>query len=234
MADRYFSEEPIAGARATLVGAEAHHLLHVMRAKPGVRVMLFDGEGAEFWAEVERTQRDRVELVVRERREIDREAARDLTLAVALPKGDRQRWLIEKATELGVKRVVPILTERGVSLPGGNALDRLRRAVIEASKQCGRNLLMEIAEPVEWTSYLRDEADALRLIAHPGHGEATAWREPTESSIAAAIGPEGGFTDDEVERALAAGWRPVQLGRRILRVETAALAIAAIALAEHS
>src|SRR5205823_14535109 len=86
------------------------------------------------------------ELSIIERREVSRELSFSLTLAVALPKGERQKWLIEKATELGVTRIVPLVTERGVAQPVESALDRLRRGVIEASKQCGRNRLMEIAQ----------------------------------------------------------------------------------------
>ena len=130
-----------------------------MRAKAGTRVTLFDGSGWEFDAVVQRTGRSEVELAIAGRQEIDREARIAVTLGVALPKGDRQKWLVEKVVELGVARLVPLETERGVAQPVENALERLRRGVIEASKQCGRNRLMEIAEPRAWREFLAGKRD---------------------------------------------------------------------------
>ena len=233
MADRYFVESPVTSDRAVLAGAEAHHLLHVMRAKVGTRVTLFDGSGWEFEAVVQWTGRSEVELAIAGRQEIDREAPIVVTLGVALPKGERQKWLVEKVVELGVARLVPLETERGVAQPVENALERLRRGVIEASKQCGRNRLMEIAEPEAWGEFLAEnEKEHCRLVAHPNGGTRRPWllraRRPTLLCRAAlAIGPEGGFTDAEVALAIARGWQSVDLGPRILRVETAAVALAA-------
>jgi len=234
MSDRYFVESPIVSDRAVLVGAEAHHLLHVMRAKAGTRVTLFDGSGRQFDAAVLRNGRNEVELLVSGRQEIDREAAVALTLGVALPKGDRQKWLVEKVVELGVVRLVPLETQRGVAQPGENALQRLHRGVIEASKQCGRNRLMEIAEPKAWRAFLAENATAdWRFVAHPmskrsGETNAPPSLPPAAcGSAAIGIGPEGGFSDEEIAAALAMGWRSLDLGPRILRVETAAVAIAA-------
>ncbi len=229
MADRYFTETPIQDRRAVLSGPEAHHLIHVIRAKPGMEVTLFDGSGAEFPARVERIGRSEVELAVLERREVDRELHRQIVLATALPKGDRQRWLIEKAVELGISRIVPLQTERSVALPVPRAMDRLRRTVIEASKQCGRNRLMEIAQPQKWFDFVEQtrEVPAFRMVAHP-HGTDQELGEPGPSvPVFLAVGPEGGFTDEEVSRAVAAGWQLVDLGPRILRVETAAVVLAA-------
>jgi 16S rRNA (uracil1498-N3)-methyltransferase len=233
MADRYFVESPIVSDRATLTRDEAHHLLHVMRAKAGQQATLFDGSGAEFLARVERLGRSEVELSVVERIERDCESPLELTLAVALPKGDRQRWLVEKAVELGVARLVPLETMRGVAQPVDKALARLRRTVIEASKQCGRNRLLEVSASQPFAAYCRSDCqpDGLRILAHPA-GEAALSEilrdRPEIRSLAAAIGPEGGWTDEESDLAHAHGWQSVRLGPRILRVETAALAIAAV------
>src|SRR5579885_1803665 len=108
MADRYFVAEPITGNSARLADEEAHHLAHVMRAKPGQEVVLFDGGGAEWRARVARVGRSEIELELLTRHEVDRELSCELTLGVALPKGDRQKWLVEKAVELGVRRLVPL------------------------------------------------------------------------------------------------------------------------------
>ena len=249
MLDRYYSEEPISGEQVCVTGAEAHHLINVMRARQGANVILFDGSGWEFQARVERVGRSEVDLSVLSREEVDRELRFELTLAVALPKGERQKWLVEKAVELGVSRLRPLRTQRSVAQPVQHALERLRRSVIEASKQCGRNRLMEIAEPMEFSDYVEATRDRpCRLLAHP-HTEDTGGRvqsgdkterftHPTNADeppgeVFLAVGPEGGFTNEEVDLAAKAGWQITDLGPRTLRVETAALMLAAIAADAH-
>jgi 16S rRNA (uracil1498-N3)-methyltransferase len=236
-ADRFFHPSLAEQDSVSLDGAEAHHLIHVLRAAMGTEVILFDGSGAEFLARIERIERSAVHLTIIERREVDRELPCEVSLAVALPKGDRQRWLVEKATELGVTQLVPLITARGVAQPTADALRRLRRTVIEASKQCGRNRLMEIGEPLAWSDFVKGGTDsgqrqkepAARLFGQPG-GIRLAENRPgpvSAASFVLAIGPEGGFTDDESSQALDAGWQAIDLGSRILRVETAAIALVA-------
>jgi 16S rRNA (uracil1498-N3)-methyltransferase len=230
MSERFFVTPPIAGERVMLVGDEARHLAAVMRAGIGDEVALFDGSGAEFTGRISAIRKQAVELTIIERREISRELPSELTLAVALPKGDRQKWLVEKATELGVTRLVPLVTERGVAQPVESAIERLRRSVIEASKQCGRNVLLEIAAPAAAAEFFAGApAAAIRIIADPS-GEPLGTIATQSRPIIAAIGPEGGFTDSELAAARAAGWLAVSLGPRILRVETAAIAIVAWAI----
>ena len=231
MPDRFYHPPPLAVGPVTLAGPEAHHLIHVLRGKPGLMVALFDGAGAEFSARVERVERATVQLNAMERREVDREPAIFVVLAVALPKGDRQQWLVEKATELGVARLMPLRTTRGVAQPTVAALARIERAVVEACKQCGRNRLMEIAPPEAWEQFVTvPPADALRLVAHPGGQPISAAMNDSSAAgggIWLAVGPEGGFTDEEAGQAIAAGWRTIGLGPRLLRTETAAIALAA-------
>ncbi|MGE0607869.1 MAG: 16S rRNA (uracil(1498)-N(3))-methyltransferase [Pirellulales bacterium] len=234
MTHRYFVEPPIREDSATLAGAEAHHLLHVMRLNTGDRVTLFDGSGAEFLASIVQRSRASVELAILSKAEVDRESRLAITLAVALPKGDRQRWLVEKAVELGISRLLPLETERGVAQPAPAALDRLRRSVIEASKQCGRNRLMEVLPPVPWAEHaVAPQADGNRWIAHfdgqPLSTFRASLRDDLSPSVEVAVGPEGGFTDGEIALAGQGQWQIVDLGRRILRVETAALLLAAVA-----
>ncbi len=236
MADRYFVEATSPDQTARLTHQEAHHLAHVLRAKPGAQVVLFDGTGREYDATVTRVGRSEIELAIDNTREVDRELSTTITLAVALPKGDRQRWLVEKATELGVARLVPLMTERSNDRETESALNKLRRAVIEASKQCGRNRLMEIAAPVRLTDYLASRVETLaspdnrtpewQLVAHPG-GTLCQFATPTPAGVTIAIGPEGGFTNTEIGNLQSAGWQLVGLGTRILRIETAALALVA-------
>lgn len=151
-----------------------------------------------------------------------RELAFRLEVAAPLPKGDRGQFLIEKLTELGATDFVPLRTARSVVHP--KDIDRLRRYVIEASKQCGRNVLMRVASLMDWKAYAkRDGLPAARLLAHPGGEQIGGWQP---EAVACAVGPEGGFAEEEVALARAAGWRVVGLGPRVLRVETAALALA--------
>lgn len=230
MSQRFYSETPIVGPDASLTGSEAHHLIHVMRAKVGDVILLFDGGGSEFQARVRRLGRSQVDLDVMDRQAVDRELPFALALGVALPKGDRQRWLIEKATELGVTRVVPLQTERGVAQPVNQALTRLHRTVIESSKQCGRNLLMEVASPMTLENFVQTaDARARRLFTHLGAAP-LAPIQPAPSApcdVIIAVGPEGGFSDEEVAVAAQVGWQIVGLGPRVLRVETAAVAMCA-------
>ncbi len=199
-------------------------------------MILFDGTGWQYAAEVERIGRAEVELLVLSRQNVDRELPVEVTLGVSLPKGDRQRWLVEKAVELGVARIVPLKASRSVAQPVHQALARLRRTVVEASKQCGRNRLLEILEPQPWTDFAVGAPNVPhRLLAHPeGHSRPAPhtpdkpWSGPAEGAVHLAVGPEGGFVSEEVALALAVGWRPVDLGPRILRVETAAIVLVAL------
>lgn len=231
MSSRFFSETPITGGSATLTGAEAHHLLHVMRAKAGDPVTLFDGSGAEFSAEVTGLSRNEATLAVLARHDIDRELPHALTLGVAMPKGDRQKVLVEKLTEIGVTRLQPLVTERSVVSLKPAAIEKLRRLVVEASKQCGRNRLMEIPDPISLEEFFAGCDAEQRFIAHP------AAEEPlgTASGDAAiAVGPEGGFSDEELESAAAQNWYRISLGFRTLRIETAAIVAASRASAARA
>jgi 16S rRNA (uracil1498-N3)-methyltransferase len=232
MPDRFFSAQPIAGGTVVLAGAEAHHLIHVLRAKPGLAVTLFDGSGAEYAAQVVQVGRSEVTLAIDQRCDVDRELPIRLCVGVALPKQDRQRWLVEKLVELGVDRLVPLLAARAVAQPSPEALERLGRTVVEASKQCGRNRLMEIASGQKPAEFWQSLASVpVRWLAHPGGAPlptALAEAGPANAAVLA-IGPEGGFTDEEVAAAKSSGWQTIDLGNRILRIETAACALATAA-----
>lgn len=238
MSDRFYAEAPIRSDTVQVGGSEAHHLLHVMRAKIGTEVTLFDGTGFEYSARIVRTGRQQVELEILSRSQTDRELKRKLVLGVALPKGDRQTWLVEKAVELGVQQLVPLYAARSVVRPTSSTLKKLRRAVIEASKQCGRNRLMQIADAQPLEEYSRQlPSDAVGWLAHPDplgqpntESGAPLSSLSTQRSLYIAIGPEGGFSDDELRLAAHAGWIPVCLGARILRVETAAVALVSIVM----
>ncbi|QDV37062.1 RsmE family RNA methyltransferase [Tautonia plasticadhaerens] len=227
--ERVYFPEPIPDGRAVVSGPEAHHLSRVRRARPGDPVELFDGRGRSFLARIESIGNGRVEVAIEASSPARPGPSAELTLATAVPKGDRFDWLIEKATELGVRRLVPLRTGRSVVDPRSSKLDRLRRVVIEACKQCGRDRLMELAGPISWEEFLELGPDGEGLIAHPG-GVSIGRLGPIRRATLA-IGPEGGFTDEEAGWAIAAGWNAIGLGPTILRVETAGLAACSAILA---
>jgi 16S rRNA (uracil1498-N3)-methyltransferase len=189
--------------------------------------------------------RNEVTLKILSTEEADLEPALALTVGIALPKGDRQKWIIEKLVELGVTTVIPLTTSRGVAQPVDKALVRLRNHVISASKQCGRNRLLEIGEVASLEAFLQRTAEN-RFIAHPKSAQmgvnntvAETPREQEAGNISirdiqlesgdavVAIGPEGGFSAEEATTAAQLQWKIVDMGPRILRIETAALAFAA-------
>ena len=228
MAERFYVNRELAPGPVVLDGPEAHHLAVVCWQRPGSVVCLFNGDGRQYPARVEEVGKRAASLEVLAVEEPSRELPFRLEIAAPLPRGDRAQFLLEKLTELGVAAFVPLHTVRSVVHPRETKLDKLQRHVIEASKQCGRNTLLRIAPLVEWERYChREDLPGLRIVAHPG-ASSEAW--PTGQDVAFALGPEGGFTDEEITMARAAGWRVVGLGPRILRVETAALLLAARSL----
>lgn len=199
---------------------EAHHFAKVLRGRAGESVHVFDGRGRRAAAEVIAVAKRCVRVRVGEVTETPNRAT--VTLFVAAPKGDRFRWLVEKATELGVRAIQPIVTERTVTEPGGGKLDKLRQTSLAACKQCGRDWLMPIAEPIPLA-----EAVAGRItFAWADRGGRSPLGECEHDLF---IGPEGGWSDDErVALRSGGGGLPIALGRHILRTETAAIAAAAI------
>jgi 16S rRNA (uracil1498-N3)-methyltransferase len=227
MSERFFLATPPVDGRAELVGDEARHLARVLRASVGDAVAVFDGRGSEWPARVTSIGRDRVGLDVGPPL-AGAAPPLPLTLAVALPKGDRQKWLVEKLTELGCARLVPLVTTRGVAEATPAAIERLGRAAIEACKQCGRTTLLEIAPPVTLAAVLAArDTTTLALVADPAGEPFGPLLAGHAGAVLALVGPEGGFTPEELTAAEAAGCRRASLAPHILRVETAAIAVAA-------
>jgi 16S rRNA (uracil1498-N3)-methyltransferase len=226
VADRFFTPDPLGPGEYVLTGPEAHHLAAVRRFAPGDRVTLFNGDGHDYPCAIIGVGKRTVALTVLAPVEVERELSAPLIVASALPKGDRADFLIEKLTELGASRFVPLVTARAVVQPKVSVVEKFQRAVIEASKQCGRNRLMVIDPPQKWAEFVaRTDLPAARLVLHTGPDLA---RAHAPGGCAVAIGPEGGFTSEEIAQATAAGWTAASLGSRVLRIETAAIAAAAI------
>lgn len=231
MTRRYYVPQlPTAPGELILPPEESRHAAAVMRIRSGDEIVLFDGQDAEARARVMTVKKREVTCCVDACRRVSREPSTHLTACVAIPKGDRSRMLVEKLTELGVARLVPLICQRSPWKIGTAAIEKLRRHVIEACKQSGRNRLMLLETPVESSVFFSESNDqerhTVRLLAHPSGESAIPF--PTANRPAAfAIGPEGGFTDEEIEWADRAAWRRLSLGPRVYRIETAAIALAA-------
>jgi len=226
MADRFYVDCPLAPGQVDLQGPEARHLAIVCRLRPGDAVCLFNGDGREYAAEVNEIGKRTVTVHIHTVAAPDRELGFGIEVAAPLPKGDRAQFLLEKLTELGVASFVPLQTARSVVHPRDTKLDKLQRHVIEASKQCGRNVLLRVLPMCPWTDYCRrTNLPAAKIVAHPRQAT-TGTPLLHGGDVALAVGPEGGFTDEEIAEARANGWQVLDLGPRILRVETAALVLA--------
>ncbi len=225
MSDRFYCPDPPRGGRYILGPDEARHLSRVCRHAVGDRVEVFDGRGFATQAIILEVRGDSAELQAVGEPLTSPEPPYRLTLATAVPKGDRFDWIVEKATELGVDRLIPIVAERSVVLPRDSKLDRLRRSIVEAAKQCRRSRLLVLDEPMEWTRLVDSFRDDSRFLADPSGLAPADWpATPAGRGVVLAVGPEGGLTGPEVESAVAAGWVAIRLGCHTLRVETAGLA----------
>ncbi len=227
-----FQPVPI-GSIYLLEGDEAHHLARVLRVKPGEKTQLFDGIGNLAAGEVVHVRKTQVEILIEDKQYVPPPALQ-VRVAVSFPKGDRLHWMMEKLTELGVDRVVPLTCQRSVAEAGAHKRDRLEKQVIAACKQSQRAWLLQIDPPQLLTEFLLKGGD---WAMDPGYFLDPAADTPlgvagrVESrprTITVFIGPEGGWTDEERQLAQASGVNSARLATPILRIETAAIASATL------
>ena len=205
---------------------EAHHFARVLRGQPGEQIELFDGCGLAIAAEVVDVRKKSVGVRCSQAKPPQQRS--QVTLAVAPPKGDRFRWLVEKATELGVGTIQPLVAARSVTDPGAGKLDKLRQTAIAACKQSGCNHIPALPPPISLADALALPAEH-RLIADRTDATPTTTTTTIQGvATLVLIGPEGGWTDDERTAAADAGFAPLSLGPHVLRTETAAIAAAAL------
>jgi 16S rRNA (uracil1498-N3)-methyltransferase len=228
---RFYCPTLSSAGSATLSEAEAHHLSRVLRCKVGDAVELFNGQGVVGQGVISRIYKDDVACDVSAVR-VERAPTPEVVLGTAVPKGERFDWLVEKATELGVSRLVPLLTTRSTVEPKDTKLDRLRQVIISACKQSRRNHLMQLAAVTDWTAYLETVGDWPLIVADPrGSSPDQLEREFVSAAKRAGrvfltVGPEGGWTGEELRAVGQRKSRLIGLGRQILRVETAGLVLA--------
>ena len=227
---RIHAERPLAPGADFALGATASRHVQVLRLQPGDALTLFDGSGGQWAGAISAITRREVRVRTSHFEAVERELARAVTLAVGMPANERMDALIEKATELGVARIQPLVCERSVLRVAGERA--LRKAAhwhavaVAACEQCGRNRVPEVAEPVrltEWLGSLGGASDARWLLST---AEASPWPPAArkQRELLVLSGPEGGFTAAEEDTALAAGFAAYSLGARVLRADTAPLA----------
>jgi 16S rRNA (uracil1498-N3)-methyltransferase len=236
---RVYVDTPlIPGSLVELPPDTASHLARVLRARSGDELILFNGDGREFNGAIESVRGSRVSASVGDGRHVDRESPLAITLVQCVPRGDRMDFIVQKATELGVARIVPVLSQRSVvrldKAQSESKAIHWRAVAVSACEQCGRNRLptIEAAQPL--LNYLGESSPGTgpRLVLEPE--SATQARTTAQNLRGAAdlaivdaeiaIGPEGGFASDELEAFRVAGFSQIGLGPRILRTETAAMA----------
>lgn len=202
---------------------EAAHLARVLRAREGDFVRAFDGRGRE--AECRVVEVSRAAVLIEVVRDVAApRPAREVVLVTAVPRGERMEWLVEKTTEAGVASVLPLAAQRSVrKVAGANEVRRWRRAAAEASKQCGRATVPDIAEPLPLADAVARTQGCVRLVGAPGAAKPLAAALPAQGRVALFVGPEGGFDADETAALAEAGALPFGLGPLVLRVETAAV-----------
>ena len=210
-----------------LEGDEAKHLSQVLRIQPGAVVTVFDGLGNHAQARVLSVSKQRVDLML-ELAESAPTSLPDITLVQAIPKGKNMDWIVQKAVELGVSRIQPLVTRHTIVSPGGDKAEKWRRTALEACKQCGQFTIPIIEDPLPFAEWLANRPSAdLEIIAsladNPKNFRETLQSLPNLESVTIAIGPEGDFSPEEMTAALAAGFVPVTLGDLVLRVETATM-----------
>jgi 16S rRNA (uracil1498-N3)-methyltransferase len=224
----YVDRELAPGCIVELPPETASHLAKVLRARTGDQIILFRGDGREYLGAVESVRGARVTASIGNGSFVDRESPLGVTLVQCVPRGDRMDFIVQKATELGVTRIVPVLSQRSVvRLDAAQAESKAahwRAVALNACEQCGRNRLPAVDSPIALVSYLGDSACAApRFLLEP-ETMPQAATPVIAGEVEIAIGPEGGFAPEELDAFRSAGFIRLGLGPRILRTETAAIA----------
>jgi 16S rRNA (uracil1498-N3)-methyltransferase len=231
----YIDDKLECGAELVVSGDKARYLGKVLRLRVGDQIAVFNGRDGEFDAQLSHIARHDVELVLGEARETRTESDLKIHLVQGISRGERMDLVVQKATELGVKRITPVLTEYGVvKLAAERAAkrqDHWQKIAISACEQSGRTRPPLVEVPLtlkEWFGQRSQRAD-VELILQPGAANNLSAIEAPQTKVCLMIGPEGGFSQSEYDDAGLCGFRPVSLGPRVLRTETAAITALAIA-----
>lgn len=240
----YYPAEMSPGKIVDLPATVAHHAARVLRLGQGDELILFNGSGGEFRSVIARINKNGGAAVIEGHVNVERESQLLITLAQALCAGEKMDWIVQKAVELGVNDIQPLITKQSVIRLSGERAERrvhhLQKVVISACEQCGRNRVPQVL-PLkslqDWlgteiircknTPYAVPSTRCLMLSPRAGNSLRDFDRSHAISAITLLVGPEGGFTQDEEGAAVVAGFTPLRLGERVLRTESAALAAVA-------
>lgn len=233
---RFFVAGPPENGLLTLDGENAHHAGRVLRLRPGEAVTLCDGKGMDFEGTIESVERDAVVCRVQHSHPAETEPAQCLTLLMALPKGDKMDFIVQKAVELGVREIIPYLSRNCVSRPDktDRKVERWQKIALEAAKQCGRGYLPVVHAVAPFEQAAQRAAQSETALFFYEHERETGLRDALAAgvgeTVSLMVGPEGGFAPEEAAFAAKAGLKSVSLGKRILRCETAPVAALAAVL----
>lgn len=228
---RIFTQQPLsAETTIELEPGPSQHLSRALRMQQGSQLVLFDGRGGEYPAVIATVDKKRVGVTVGKHRPIERESPLQVHLGIAVSRGERMDWVVQKTTELGIGRITPLLSERTeVKLKGERAQKKVvhwQQIATSACEQCGRNRVPEVTPLQTLQSWLPETQADLKLVLH--HRADISHDTPTPRSLILLVGPEGGLSDPEIAAAEQQGFQSLKLGDRVLRTETAPLAALAI------
>jgi 16S rRNA (uracil1498-N3)-methyltransferase len=217
-----------------ITGSDVHYLKDVLRIKPGDEIEILDGIGTIYLAKINNIQKDKIKLDIIRSSQSETEPEVEITLAQSLPKAKKMDFIIQKCTELGVSEIIPVITERSISK--GEKTARWQKIAIEAAEQSGRASIPKVASLIDFKSLLK-KAKEFDLALIPWEMEKTnrlktILQKSSFRNIIMLIGPEGGFSSQEIAEAKTAGFIPISLGKRILRAETAGMAMLSMMMYE--
>ncbi len=223
----------IPNSSLVLAEGQSHYLSKVLRMQAGRELILFNGEGGEYSAEISAAHKKYVDVSVKEFSAENRQSHLQLELAIGVSRGERMDWVLQKATELGVTKITPLMTERTEVKLGGERADKKmehwQQILISACEQCQRNILPGLSEPRNFSEWISECDAELKFVLHHRDNQGLPQDKNTQS-VALLIGPEGGLDEDEIVQAIAQKFSPLTLGPRVLRTETAP--VAAISLVQ--
>ena len=223
----YYPYELSVDSYITLTDDATNHVANVLRAKSGQAVVLFNGDGNEYSAEFSEVAKRKVVVYIDSKISINVESPLNIHLGQGVSRGDRMEWVIQKSVELGVTDITPLLTERcGVKLSNERWTkkhEQWQKLAIAACEQCGRNVLPNIHEPSLFTDWINASTNQVRLTLHPRAELAFRHVSLPPAGARLLIGPEGGFSNQEIYQTEQNGFQTIQLGPRVLRTETAAI-----------
>jgi 16S rRNA (uracil1498-N3)-methyltransferase len=230
----YFPGEIAAHGECRVAAGQAHHVIHVLRLQAGAPLTLFDGRGGEYAALIKRIDKSGLALTVSERIEASRESPLDVVLAQGISSGERMDYTVQKCVELGVTAIQPLITQRSVVRLAGERAERRvahwQSVTVAACEQCGRNRLPDVLPVQPLMKWLGTPApsNGVRFLLSP-YANSTRLRDMNrpQGKVTLLVGPEGGWNTEETQAALSAGYSPLALGPRVLRTETAAVAVLA-------